>query len=195
MIYKLLANRTLSHRKSHSKDNPEVKSYLYQKARLKLRNGVLYRQINTEQRPDRKRLQLCLPKEYRKEALEGCYDNVGHFGVDRTIDLLRDRFYWPYMLEDTKEHVGSCQRCQMAKGRQQLAPLQPYHASAPMELVHVDYLTIEHGKTGTDVNILIITDHYSRLLKPSKPPTRQLILQLQQPTTTSSVNMDSLRRL
>ena len=30
------------------------------------------------------------------------------------------------------------------------------------------------------------------LLKPSKLPTRQLILQLQQPTTTSSVNMDFL---
>ena len=50
----------------------------------------------------------------------------------------------------------------MAKGRQQLAPLQPYHAAAPMELVYMDYLTIEHGRTGKDVNILIITDHYSR---------------------------------
>ena len=172
VIYKLLANRTLSHRKPHSKDDPDVKSYLHQKARLKLRNGVLYRQINTEQRPNRNSLQLCLPREYRKEALEGCHDNVGHFGVDRTIDLLRDRFYWPYMLEDTKEHVGSCKRCQMAKGRQQLAPLQPYHASAPMELVHMDYLTIEHGKTGTDVNILIITDHYSRFAQAIKTPNQ-----------------------
>ena len=115
VIYKLLANRTLSHRKPHSKDDPEVKSYLHQKARLKLRNGVLYRQINTDQRPDRNSLQLCLPRDYRKEALEECHDNVGHFGVDRTLDLLRDRFYWPYMLEDTKEHVRSCKRCQMAR--------------------------------------------------------------------------------
>ena len=76
------------------------------------------------------------------------------------------------MLEDTKEHVGSCKRCQIAKGRQQLAPLQPYHAIAPMELVHIDYLTIEHGKTGTDVNILIITDHYSRFAQPIKTPNQ-----------------------
>ena len=40
--------------------------------------------------------------------------------------------------------------------------MKPYHANAPMELVHMDYLTIEHGKTGKDVNILVITDHYSR---------------------------------
>ena len=40
--------------------------------------------------------------------------------------------------------------------------MQPYHADAPVELVHMDYLTIEHGKTGKDVNILVITDHYPR---------------------------------
>ena len=194
-IYKMVVNKTLSHRRPSSNDDPEVRSYLHQKSRLKIRHGVLFRHINTQQRPDRNNMQLCLPKEYRKEALEGCHDNVGHFGLDRTIDLLRYRFYWPYMLEDTKDYVGSCKRCQMAKGRQQLAPLQPYHASAPMELVHMDYLTIEHGKTGQDVNILIITDHYSRFAQAIKKQTKQLLLQLQQLTTTSSVNMDSLRRL
>ena len=167
-IYKMLAKKTLSHRRPNSKDDLEMKAYLHQKSRLKLRNGVLYRHINTDNRPDRNSMQLCLPREYRKDALEGCHDNVGHFGVDRVIDLLRDRFYWPHMLEDTKDYVGSCQRCQMAKGKQQQAPLQPYHADAPMELVHMDYLTIEHGKTGKDVNILIITDHYSRFAQAVK---------------------------
>ena len=113
-------------------------------------------------------MQLCLPKPYRNQALEGCHDNVGHFGLDRTLDLLRDRFYWPHMMDEAKEYVTSCRRCQMAKGKQQLAPLQPYHADAPMELVHMDYLTIEHGRTGNDVNILIITDHYSRFAQAIK---------------------------
>ena len=72
------------------------------------------------------------------------------------------------MMEEAKEYVSSCRRCQMAKGKQQLAPLQPYHADAPMELVHMVYLTIEHGQTGQDVNILIITDHYSRFAQAVK---------------------------
>ena len=107
-------------------------------------------------------MQLCLPKPFRKETLEGCHDNVGHLGLERTLDLLRDRFYWPHLFEDVKQHVGTCRRCQIAKSKQQRAPMQPYHANAPMELVHMDYLSIEHGKTGKDVNILVITDHYSR---------------------------------
>ena len=167
-IKKMLDSKTLAHRRPSSRDDAELKAYLHQRHRLKTRNGVVYRYTNNSQRPDRNSMQLCLPKAYRKEALEGCHDNVGHFGLDRTIDLLRDRFYWPHMLEQAKEYVGSCQRCQMAKGKQQLAPLQPYHADSPMELVHMDYLTIEHGKTGNDVNILIITDHYSRFAQAIK---------------------------
>ena len=32
-----------------------------------------------------------------------------------------------------------------------------------MELVHIDYLTIESNKSEKDVNILVVTDHYTRL--------------------------------
>ena len=167
-VKKMLDNHTLAQRRPNSKDHPDLKTYLHQRFRLKLRNGVLYRHIDNSQRPERNSLQLCLPQPYRKEALEGCHDNVGYFGFDRTLDLLRDRFYWPHMMEEAREYVSTCRRCQVAKGKQQLAPLQPSHADAPMKLVHMDYLTIEHGRTGQDVNILIITDHYSRFAQAVK---------------------------
>ena len=130
-IKKMIVNHILSKRRPTSRDDLELRAYLHQRQRLKLRNGILYRHIDNSQRPDKNNMQLCLPKPYRKEALEGCHDNVRHFGIDRTLDLLRDRFYWLHMMEETKEYVSCCRRCQMAKGRQQLAPLQPYHADAP----------------------------------------------------------------
>ena len=167
-IKKMILNNSLFKRRLSSEDEPELRTYLHQKTKLKLRKGVLFRCVNNTMRPDKNNMQLCLPKKYRKEALEGCHDNVGHFGIDRTLDLLRDRFYWPHLMEEAQEYVSSCRRCQMAKGKQQLAPLQPYHADAPMELVHMDYLSIEHGRTGNDVNILIITDHYSRFAQAVK---------------------------
>ena len=171
-IKQMIQRKTLSHRRPSSKDVPELKAYLHQRQKLKLRNGVLYRHIDNSQRPDRNSMQLCLPRKYRKDVLELCHDNVGHFGLDRTIDLLRDRFYWPHIIESAPNYVRSCRRCQMAKGKQQQAALQPYHASAPMELVHMDYLTIEHGRTGNDVNILIITDHYSRFAQAVRTPNQ-----------------------
>ena len=161
-IKRMIRNKFLFRRRATSRDSPELKTYLHQRTKLKLRAGVLYRYTEDWSRPDRSSMQLCLPPPFRKEALEGCHDNIGHLGLDRTLDLLRDRFYWPHLLDDAKNHVSTRRRCQLAKSKQQRAPMQPYHADAPVELVHMDYLTIEHGKTGNDVNILIITDHYSR---------------------------------
>ena len=31
----------------------------------------------------------------------------------------------------------------------------------PLELVHMDFLKIENPHTGTDMNILVITDHFT----------------------------------
>ena len=34
-------------------------------------------------------------------------------------------------------------------------------ATCPMELLHMDYLTIEANEGGKDVHILVITDHFT----------------------------------
>ena len=38
-------------------------------------------------------------------------DDLGHLGIERTLDLLRDQFYWPRMVEDTVRHIRQCERC------------------------------------------------------------------------------------
>ena len=53
-------------------------------------------------------MQLVLPEAFRKQALQGCHDDLGHFRVDPRIDLLRDHFYWPGMLTDMTRHVKHC---------------------------------------------------------------------------------------
>ena len=40
-------------------------------------------------------------------------------------------------------------------------------ATYPMELVHMDYLTIEATEGGKDIHILIITDHFTRYGQPT----------------------------
>ena len=50
-------------------------------------------------------MQLVLPESFRMQALKGCHDDLGHLGVERTLDLLRDWFYWPGMTEDATRHI------------------------------------------------------------------------------------------
>ena len=61
-VKKMLEKHTLSQRRPNSKDHPDLNTYLHQRSRFKLRNGVLYRHIDNSQRPDRNSLQLCLPQ-------------------------------------------------------------------------------------------------------------------------------------
>ena len=158
----------------NSADAEEYRRFLRQRSGLRLRRGVLYRKFKTH-RPDRNSMQLCLPRAFRQLAMEGCHDEIGHLGIERTLDLLRDRFYWPMMIEDVTNHVHSCERCIRFKAKQERAPLQPLTASYPMELVHMDYLTIESGRGGKDVNVLIITDHFTRYAEAIVTPNQSAI--------------------
>ena len=50
-------------------------------------------------------MQLVLSITLRTEALRGCHDDLGHLGIERNLDLLRDQFYWPGMTEDATRHI------------------------------------------------------------------------------------------
>ena len=90
---------------------------------------------------------------------------MGHLGIERTTSLLRDRFYWPTMIEDIEQHVKSCPHCLRFKTQPKKVELHPSIATRLLELVHIDYLTVEapdNSKSSKDINILVITDHFTR---------------------------------
>ena len=64
------------------------------------------------------------------------------------------------MMEDTVRHIRQCGRCLRLKALPDKAPMENVDVTYPMELVHMDYLTIEANKGGKDVHILVITDHF-----------------------------------
>ena len=92
----------------------------------------------------------------------------------RTLNLLRERFFWPGMQVEVTQHIAKCSRCLKRKSTPQVAPLQPILVSQPLELVHLDYLTLEPSK-GNIENVLVITDHFTRyaLAYASKTQTAQ----------------------
>ena len=70
--------------------------------------------------------------------------------------------------------VVKCSRCLRRKTTPQVVPLQPIYVTQPLELVHMDYLSLEPSK-GNIGNVLVITDHFTRyaLAYPSKTQTAQ----------------------
>ena len=175
VIIRLIESGQLTKRKLQGKDSSEVKSFLRNKKSLKLVKDVLYRKSYSDNSTSKKTLwQLVVPKHFRERALLGCHDDVGHQGILRTLSLLRERFYWPGMQEEATQHVLKCSRCLRRKTPPQVAPLQPILVTQPLELVHMDYLSLEPSK-GNIENVLVITDHFTRyaLAYPSKTQTAQ----------------------
>ena len=176
VIIKMIESGQLTKRKLQGKDSSEVKSFLRNKKSLKLVKDVLYRKSYSDNSTSKKTLwQFVVPKHFRERALLGCHDDVGHQGILRTLSLLRERFYWPGMQEEATQHVLKCSRCLRRKTPPQVAPLQPILVTQPLELVHMDYLSLEPSK-GNIENVLVITDHFTRyaLAYPSKTQTAQV---------------------
>lgn len=71
------------------------------------------------------RKQLVLPeKQHQVTALKKLHNQMGHQGTDRTISLIRDRFFWPYMQREIEQYVMSCNCLKQKKpSRETRAPL------------------------------------------------------------------------
>ena len=59
---------------------------------LELKNGLLYRKVQL-QNHDKVRHQFVLPEIYRKRAIMALHDDFGHLGMEKTLGLLKDRFF------------------------------------------------------------------------------------------------------
>ena len=84
--------------------SPETQLLLNNFDRLVLENGVLCRKINFE---SENKLQIVLSSCLRQIALRG---DQCHHGRDRTLDLVREGFYWPRMSNEVENYVKQCDR-------------------------------------------------------------------------------------
>ena len=88
--------------------------------------------------------------------------------------MLQSRFFWPKMSNVVRIHIRSCERCIRFKQPQEWEVLNPIKTTYPLELVHLDYLTIGHGdKT---INILVITDHFTHSAQAFVTPKQMAVV-------------------
>ena len=92
------------------------------------------------------------------------HHDAGHQGQQRTLALAQEHFWWPMMVEDCKVLVRECPRCHMFEGVIPKAPPYPVRVHTPLELVPVDFTSVEStmelNKLSSIKNILVIMDHF-----------------------------------
>ena len=127
---------------------------------LVLSKGLMY--INTTPKGKTEGvLAFVIPAAQHCMALNGVHWDASHQGQQWTLALAQERFWWPMMAEDCQAIVR-----REFEGEAPRAPLCSIRAYAPLELVHLDYISIEStmelNKLPMLKNVLVMTDHFTR---------------------------------
>ena len=111
-------------------------------------------------------LTFVIPVGQCRMALNGVHHDASHQGQQRTLAFTQERFWWPMMAEDCRVIVRGCPCCRAFEGEVSKAPLCPIRAYAPLELVHLDYTSIEStmelNKPPMVKNVFVMMDHFMR---------------------------------
>ncbi len=122
-------------RKSLRTEPADVRVLLRQWRKLYINDdGILFRKAGDK-------CQLVIPKEHQQTVFQELHKEMGHLGVERTLNLIWDRFYWARMHKDTEHFVTEVCECLKAKRSHKAtrAPLIPIVTTSPYELVSIDF--------------------------------------------------------
>lgn len=89
--------------------SPEVTRLKREAGKLSMKDGLLNRY--SKRSSGETVGQMVLPKEFREMVIRDMHDDLGHLGQERTVDLLRRRFFWPRMFLDVEEYIKNCGEC------------------------------------------------------------------------------------
>jgi len=121
----------------------------------------------------KRRLYVPRNSSARAQILKTHHDDphAGHFGQERTLELIQRKYYWPQMTKDVKEYVTSCTTCQRIKPTRHkpyglLQPLEP--PTGILEDVTMDFITDLPPSLLDERaydSILVIVDKYTKLVR------------------------------
>ncbi|CAA7035261.1 unnamed protein product [Microthlaspi erraticum] len=90
---------------------------------------------------------------------------MGHFGVAKTLQVMRDHFHWPHMIRDVERICSRCATCKQSKSK-----VQPHGLYTPLPIpshpwtdISMDFvLGLPRTRTGKD-SIFVIVDRFSKM--------------------------------
>ena len=161
VIYEFVAgNQKPKLSEIHCIRSKPIRHLLLQYDCLSLIRGVLHCQTFQD---DNEIQQLILCSILHGDVLKALHDDNGHQGLQRVLDLLCQKVYWPTIYVDTDRWLSNCQWCIVAKGDySEPKTLQGSLVSnRPLELLCIDFTKVDVSRGGKD-NILVLMDTFSK---------------------------------
>jgi transposase InsO family protein len=112
-------------------------------------------------------LKKCVPKQFRQLLLEEYHDSMwsgGHLGRDKTINKIKENFYFRNLHSYVDLWVSSCSQCRSVKrnnGRANI-PEGNIAATRPWQLVSIDLWSSKVMSTSGNLYTLTVIDAFSK---------------------------------
>ncbi|CAG2212114.1 unnamed protein product [Mytilus edulis] len=132
---------------------------------LELQDDLVFRHFYDNERKVVK-LQAIIPLSERKQVLHYCHDAKysGHLGMRKTLEKIRQSYYWPGLQADVRAYVAGCDKCAMRKTptKKKRAPMAIVETSSPMERLATDILGELPETENGNRYILVVSDYYTK---------------------------------
>lgn len=108
-----------------------------------------------------------VPKTARMHIVFYHHDNMGHFGLEKTLELIRSKYWFSQMRKYTKRYIECCLACLYNKettGKRPgyLHPIEKY--DVPLHTLHLDHLGPFVQSTTKNAYIIIAVDGFTKFL-------------------------------
>ena len=119
---------------------PEIdrRAYVAREKQFKVIDKLLYLRVTTPGGTETL-LVFVVPARKRLAAIDGCHRCAGHQGRDRTLSLMKERFWWPGMSKTLLMVTSNCGHCKQFEAKGDLPGMQPIicygaHGASPHRL-------------------------------------------------------------
>lgn len=127
-----------------------------------MRDGLIYKKIN------KKKIRFYVPESMQLQVVRNSHDNLGHIGIEKTIEVISRNYWFPSMREKVKNYVRNCLKCisfnvPSGKGEGYLHSIPKN--DKPFDTVHADFYGPLEATKLKNKFVLAIIDGFTKFVR------------------------------
>ena len=111
--------------------------------------------------------QTLVPTDLRPTVLQQLHNCAGHLGIKKTLERVKEIYYWPGYEGDTEKCVRECKECQQRNPPNPTpqTPLHTIEAAYPFQKLSIDIMVPLPKTSQGHKYILVVTDLFSKWIE------------------------------
>lgn len=163
LVHEWLSQESRPTREEISGLAPSLKAYWNMWSTLFLCEGKVCRHVSQSVDDHH---QLLVPRGSIKDVINLAHSSPtgGHFGIQKTLQKVKQQFYWVDCARDVENYCQCCTTCQARNGprRKQRSELKIYDVGAPFERVAIDILGPLPTTERNNRYVLVMMDYFTK---------------------------------